>query len=223
MISDLETRKKLNQFIFAKVQKTETDEELTFKEIFSNKKLTLEGVSPDFLIDFKNKFVKTILANRFRHHEEFKSISLTNENEILKYFGLKNNYSTKLNSKGTSTLTADLSLQELTIDPGFEIYFPYSENYLNQNYQQTPTYAVTYNPLTNLDENEGEIFDYTTGTYKYVSLVDDDFAYGTPTYIITIEDGLTYDDMAYNQAQFVGDAKFKIQLSDDDYNPVTFE
>jgi hypothetical protein len=180
-------------------------------------------VNPNFLINFKYKFINTILENKFRHKEEFKNIKLKNETEILKYFGQKITNQNKLNSNGSHTLVYEPYLEELNVDPGFEIYFPYSENYQNQNYQQTPTYAVTYDPLTNNEENEGEIFDFASGKYMYVSLVDDDFAYGTPTYIITIDDGLTYDDMVYNQAQFIGDAKFKIQLSDDDYNPIIFE
>lgn len=223
IISEKSTREKLNQFILSKVKKTGNDEELTFKEIFSGKKVNLDNVSSDFLSDFRNKFIKVLLDKKFRHNDEFKGITFRDENEILKYFGISSNKVHELNSSTNSPLVVNPYLEELTVDPGFEIYFPYSENYENYNYQQNPTYSVTYNPLTNKEENEGEIFDYVTGTYKYVTLVNDDFAYTTPTYIITIDDGLTYDDMAYNAAAFVGSAKYKIQLSDDDYNPVVFE
>lgn len=44
-----------------------------------------------------------------------------------------------------------------------------------------------------------------------------------PTYIITIDDGLNYNDFAYDIPQFLNNVKYKIQLSDDDYNSITFE
>lgn len=223
IMSDKVTREEFNKFILAKVKKTINDEELTFREIFSNKKITLEGVKSDFLINFKNKFVKTILTNKFRHHEEFDNIKLKDETQVLKYFGLYDSKAIQLNSNEPNNYDPSTYLQELPIDPGFEIYFPYSENFENQNFQQTPTYAVTYNPLINNEENEGEIFDYATGTFQYVSLIDDDYAYGAPTYIITIDDGLNNSDFASGTPTFLTDVKYKIQLSDDEYNPITFE
>ena len=223
ILADLKTREELNQFILAKVKKTGNDESLTFRELFSNKKVKLEGVKSDFLLKFKEKFITSILENKFRHHKEFSLIKFNNETEILKYFGLQNSKAIQLNSNQTNSYNESTYLEELPIDPGFEIYFPYSENFENQNYQQKPTYAVTYNPLTNNEENEGEIFDYATGTYQYVSLIDDEFAYNVPTYIITIDDGLNYNDFAYDIPQFLNNVKYKIQLSDDDYNSITFE
>jgi len=48
--ADPNLRKEFNGFIAAKLAKSRTDEELTFKEIFKAKPVVLNGVKQDFLV-----------------------------------------------------------------------------------------------------------------------------------------------------------------------------
>jgi hypothetical protein len=224
VLKDNKIRKDLNNFILAKVKKTGTDEELTFKEIFSNKLVKLDGVNENFLINFKDKFIETIIRKDFSIYKDLSNLKFNNENEIQKYFGQKNVSNYILNSlpEKINNVSSQF-IDELEFDPGFEIYFPYSENFENQNYLGNSYYAVTFNPLVNDFENEGEIYDNVTGQFLYVSLIDDDFAYGTPTYIVTIDDGLNFNDLNDNLLNYIKTPNYKVSISDLSYNPVTFQ
>jgi hypothetical protein len=225
MIADKTTRNELNKFILAKVKKTGSDESLSFEEIFSGRTLKLEGVDPNFFDTFKDKFVKTLLAKKYRHHEEI-AINFQNENEILAYFGQKKSSLTTLSSDNKKTNFVP-SFGDDFIDPGFEIYFPYSENFEGAIYPEYPNYAVSYNPITNDEENNGEVFNYDTGEYLYDNLVNDDYAYTTPTYILTVDDGISYSDFAnvnfsYTDFSYLINAPiYNINVYDYDYNPYT--
>jgi hypothetical protein len=224
VLSQKDLRIELNNFILAKVKKTGNDEELTFKEIFSGKTINLEGVKSTFFNEFRDEFIKTILSKNYRHSDEFSKYNFENIEQIMRFFGQdKSFYQLQNNSANVKPYTYQSVYDELEFDPGFELYFPYSENFENQNYLGNPYYSLTYNPLTNDDENEGEIFDAVTGQYLHVSLIDDDFAYSTPTYIITIDDGLNYEDLTFNLNNFIKTPNYKINISDQSYNPITFQ
>ncbi len=82
-------------------------------------------------------------------------------------------------------LTNDL----LTID-GAELYFPYSENFTDNvdqiNYLER--YTVSSAPIDNANENYGIVWNYDENDWDDV-LVNDDYAYTHPTFLVTIDDG----------------------------------
>lgn len=215
VLSDKQMRIEFNQFILAKIKKSGTDEELTFKEIFSTKSVNLAGVRSDFLVRFRDAFVNTFISGKYRHAEKF-SIKFQSTADVEKYFGVIRSPSSTRTSQSNRVATNDVA--QLEVPDGYEIYYPYSENFEGTTYNY---YAVTYNPITTMEENDGERFDYNTGTYVDIVPVDDNFAFGTPTYIVTYDDGLNTADFANGNP--VGTDNYRIMLTDDEYNPIILQ
>lgn len=210
VLANKQMRTEFNQFILAKVKKTGTDEELTFREIFSGKQVNLPGVRPDFLNRFREAFVNTFISGKYRHAERYTNLKFQSATDVEKYFGIVRKQTSSSSSVGRTT-TYDETIE---VPDGYEIYYPYSENFEGVTYNY---YAVSYNPVTTMEENTGELFDAYTGTYVDIVPVDDDYAYGTPTYIVTYDDGLNMVDFANGSP--IGATNYKIILTDDDYNP----
>jgi hypothetical protein len=204
-------RKEFNKFIAAKLAKTETDQELTFREIFMPKKINLNGVDPDFLFRFQNAFVDAFILNEYPNHNKF-DIKFKTADDVKNYFGIKTEEPITLFSNSAESVSND----ELLVD--FEIYFPYSENW---NPEQIVNYAISYHPLTNVEWNYGMFYD-ATGNPLYEVTVNDDFAFTTPTYIITYDDGLKIGDFLNGNSP-IGTNNYKINLSDDEYNPIVIQ
>lgn len=215
VLSDKKMRTEFNQFILAKIKKSGTDEELTFKEIFSGKSVNLAGVRSDFLVRFRDAFINTFISSKYRHAEKF-NIKFQSPADVEKYFGVIRGTSSTRTSQSNRVATNDIA--QLEVPDGYEIYYPYSENFEGTTYNY---YAVTYNPITTMEENDGERFDYNTGTYVDIVPVDDDFAYGTPTYIVTYDDGLNTADFATGNP--IGTDNYRIMLTDDEYNPTIIQ
>jgi hypothetical protein len=154
---DKNLRKEFNGFIAAKLAKSGTDEELTFKEIFEANPVVLAGVKSDFLVRFRESFARTFINGDFPNSSKFNSID-----EVAAYYDVKP-------SSGS-----EISLFELAENQTIphEIYFPYSENW---NPISEINYAVTYHPLNNVEWNYGMFFD-AWGQPLYEETVNDDFA-----------------------------------------------
>lgn len=198
-------RKEFNYFIAAKLEKSGVSEELTFKEIFEPKNHSLKGVKQDFLFRFKTAFVQTFITGDFPKSSNYKHLLLKDEQAVASYFGFKEILTTPYSSSNQSTYEEQIP---------YEIYFPYSENW---NPDQIVNYAISYHPLTNVEWNYGMFFD-PLGNPLYEVTVDDDFAYGTPTYIIT-DDGLKIEDFNSGTPP-IESSRYAIGLTDDEYNPI---
>jgi hypothetical protein len=212
VIADKAMREELNGFVLAKVKKSGTDEELTFHEMFSGKSVNLHGVAPDFLARFRDAFITTLISGNYRHADKFKETKFKTAEDVKAYFWQqKPTAATRQAENGTDNL-------EFPQDPDFEVYVPYSENFEGVTYNY---YAVTYNPVYTVEENTGEVFNAVTGTYVDIVPVDDEYAWGTPTYIVTFDDGLNLADFNYGMP--IDATNYKITLTDDDYLPTVIE
>jgi hypothetical protein len=186
--SNPQLRKEFNGFIAAKLAKTGTDEDLSFKEIFNARNITLAGVKPDFLIRFRDAFVGTFISGRYPNSSKYSNNAFTNMEQVAAYYDIKtviNNSS--IGSSGTS------SVYNSSPDGiPYMIYFPYSENWPSQS---DMGYAVSYHPLTTDEWNYGKSYD-ASGNLLPDVIVNDEYAYEHPTYILTYDDGLTLDDFS---------------------------
>jgi hypothetical protein len=204
-------RKEFNGFIAAKLAKSGTDEELTFKEIFEAKPINLTGVKSDFLYRFREAFAGTFLSGKYPGSLNYKNLHFKTSEDVAAYFEIR----TQLTRTANSTLN-----QRVFTEDGipYEIYFPYSENW---DPLAEMSYAVSYHPLTNMEWNYGRFYN-AQGTLLNEVTVDDEYAYETPTYIITYDDGLKVEDFR-NGTLPVDAATYSIGLTDDEYNPFTFQ
>ena len=215
LFAEKELREEFNSFISAKLKKTLTDEELQFKEIFNARTLNLEGVKPDFLKRFKGVFLKTIISNDFPNGDQFLDLSLNTEAEVASYFGLKKVVKNRdLNNTRPGDFIEMYEYDENEIP--YEIYYPYSENFPENGDQD---YTITYNPLYTDESNMGFLLSSIEGNPLYEVTVNDDYAYGAPTYIITYDDGLQLSDFE-NGKMPVEALTYNIGVSDDYYNPI---
>ncbi len=126
--------------------------------------------------------------------------------DVAAYFGIK-----------SASITNAITLQDATLDDQtipYELYFPYSENF---DPVAEISYAVTYHPLLNVEWNYGMFYD-ALGNPLYEVTVDDDYAFETPTYIITYDDGLKMEDFA-NGNMPIQAKNYSIALTDDEYSP----
>jgi len=207
-----EIRKEFNAFIAAKLAKSGTDEELTFNEIFKANRLNLPGVSPSFLQRFRDEFVKVFISGNYPNSNKFASHSFKSMEDVAAYYDIK---STIIRT-ATSTGGENTGYNEEPIT--YEIYFPYSENW---NPNDVINYTLTYHPLTNVEWNYGMFYD-AAGNPLYEVTVDDEYAYSTPTYIITYDDGLKVSDFD-NGNMPIEATTYVIGLTDDEYNPIKIQ
>jgi hypothetical protein len=207
--ADQDLRKEFNGFIKAKLDKSGTDEELTFKEIFQAKQLNLTGVKSDFLTRFRNAFANIFIKGNYANAEKYSSASFNTVEDIAAYYDQpKLNH--KMRASGIQSNTSDILSQSVP----YEIYFPYSENW---NPDAAINYAITYNPLTTDAWNYGMFYN-AAGIPLYEVTVNDDYAFGIPTYIITYDDGLKMEDFQNGQTP-IASGNYKVNLTDDEYNP----
>jgi hypothetical protein len=175
--------------ITKKLKITGNKESLTFRELFQEsdgrKTQSIDAQNPKvFSIDanvanhFKTKYLTVLKNKSYEHAEKY---------EILEK---PSDISTNVYDDGSSCFEC------MNLPPATEIYFPYSENFLSDNYGVDPnlTYTVSSHPIDNSDENEGVVWNSITQTWDYV-LVDDNYAWLNPTYIITIDDGPSQTDI----------------------------
>lgn len=207
--ADQELRKEFNGFIQAKLAKSGTDEELTFKEIFQAKPVNLLSVKSDFLARFRNAFANTFIKKNYPNAEKYNRVSFNSVEDIAAYYDQpKLNHKMKASEIGA----ANDNTQNRSIP--YEIYFPYSENWSPD---ASISYAITHNPLTTDIWNYGMFYD-GAGVPLYEVTVNDDYAFTTPTYIITYDDGLKMED--FQNAEIPIEAgRYTINLTDDDFNP----
>ena len=206
-----EIRKEFNGFIAAKLAKSGTDEELTFKEIFDAKTINLTSVKSDFLYRFRDAFVDVFIKGNYPNATKYSKIKFNTFEDVSNYFELKPQSQTAANSTFNPNRMGEDGVP-------YEIYFPYSENW---NIQEEISYAVSYHPLTNVEWNYGMFYDQI-GKPLYEVTVDDEFAYNNPTYIITYDDGLKLEDFN-NGLKPIQATSYRVSLTDDEYNPVTLE
>lgn len=204
--SDRQLRKEFNGFIAAKLNKSGTDEELTFQEIFDPKPVSLTGVNADFLFRFRDAFAGTFISGKFPNSSKFSTINFKNADEVAVYYDVKAS-----NANGLFNYDDNVAIP-------YEIYFPYSENY---DVSTDVNYAVSYHPLNNSEWNYGMFYD-AMGNPLYEVTVDDEYAYGTPTYIITYDDGLKIGDFTGTNIPIESE-NYLVNLTDDAYNPVIKE
>lgn len=187
VIKDKSILAELNGQIAKKLKITKNEESLTFKELFaepSAQKVESLGSSNQkfFTMDatvaqhFKDRYLE-IAKNKTYDHPE-------------KYAVLEQQSSVKTNVPSELQPISDIT----TID-GAEVYFPYSENFLNPELKVDPNlnYTVTSNPIDNDAENEGVVWNDIKQTWDYV-LVDDNYAWDKPTLIVNIDEVSTNND-----------------------------
>ncbi len=208
--ADQDLRKEFNGFIQAKLAKSGTDEELTFKEIFQANPLNLKGVKADFLTRFRNSFANTFIKGNYPNAEKYGSVSFNSTEEIAAYYD-QPKLNQKMMSNGIQASSDDIQTRSVP----YEIYFPYSENW---NPDASSNYAITHNPLTTDTWNYGMFYN-AAGVPLYEVTVNDDYAFGTPTYIITYDDGLKMEDFQNGQPPIEA-GRYSINLTDDDLNPI---
>ncbi len=178
--------------ITKKLKITGNKESLTFRELFQEsdgrKTQSIDAQNPKvFSIDanvanhFKTKYLTVLKNKSYEHAEKY---------EILEK---PSDISTNVYDDGSTCFEC------MNLPPTAEIYFPYSENFLTNNYGVDPNlnYTITSHAIDNSDENEGVVWNSITQTWDYV-LVDDNYAWLNPTYIITIDDGPTQDEINSN-------------------------
>lgn len=202
-------RKEFNGFIKAKLDKSGTDEELTFKEIFESKPIHLKGVKSDFMFRFRSAFADLFIKGNYPNHEKYSAIKFNTVEDIAAYYDLlKPMHNMAASSKKSTTIMEKYQ----SVD--YEIYFPYSENW---NPDDAINYAITNNPLSTEIWNYGMFYD-ASGVPLYEVTVNDDYAFSIPTYIITYDDGLKMEDFQNGRMPILA-GKYSINLTDDDYNP----
>jgi hypothetical protein len=212
--SNPQLRKEFNGFIAAKLAKTGTDEDLSFKEIFNARNITLAGVKPDFLIRFRDAFVGTFVSGRYPNSSKYSNNAFTNMEQVAAYYDIKtviNNSS--IGSSGTS------SVYNSSPDGiPYMIYFPYSENWPSQS---DMGYAVSYHPLTTDEWNYGKSYD-ASGNLLPDVIVNDEYAYEHPTYILTYDDGLTLDDFSNGNMPIEAE-NYRVTFTDEQYNSIVLQ
>jgi len=205
-------RKEFNGFIAAKLAKSGTDEELTFKEIFEAHPITLSGLKLDFLLRFRKAFANTFISGNYPQNQKYSSIKFLTIEDVATYYDVKD----------ISTATSNMSTTQNTGNNeqgiAYEIYFPYSENW---NAQAEVNYAISYHPLTNVEWNYGMFYD-PIGNPLYEVTINDNYASGTPTYIITYDDGLKFSDFSNGNTP-IGATNYVVGLTDNDYNPTVIQ
>lgn len=205
--SNSSIRKEFNGFIAAKLAKSGTDEELTFKEIFDPKLVKLNGVKSDFLYRFRDAFASTFISGDYPKNHKYANIKFNTVDDVARYYEVK-----------IQPTMSSLSTQSHNNSNGdgipYEIYFPYSENW---DLQSEINYAVTYHPLTNVEWNYGMFYD-PMGNPLYEVTVDDEYAYSNPTYIITYDDGLKLEDFN-NVLQPIEATIYSVSVTSDEYFP----
>ncbi len=190
VLKDKTLKKGLDEQIASKLKITTNDEALSFKELFgkpsdqaaltvnpSVKKFTID---PIFAQNFKNKYLEVLYSGNYKNADKFQAKSAT---------GLKVNDYDPNNPGGP--------LEQIVGIDGGQLYFPYSENFLVNTYNINPNaeFTISSHPIDNADENGGFAYNASSGTWDPV-LVDDTYAWNTPTYIVTIDDGPTPENVA---------------------------
>jgi hypothetical protein len=165
--SNPQLRKEFNGFIAAKLAKTGTDEDLSFKEIFNARNITLAGVKPDFLKRFRDAFVGTFISGRYPNSSKYSTHAFTNMEQVAAYYDIKNVIASSISSSGTSSVF-DSSPDGIP----YMIYFPYSENWPSQS---DMGYAVSYHPLATDEWNYGKSYD-ASGHLLSDVMVNDEYA-----------------------------------------------
>lgn len=159
VLKDKSLRKEFNEIVRKKVTETNV-ESITFKELFS-----ANSTNPELKKFVNESFSKSFIASyRTVYNSKFGSPLSNNQ---------KNNI--KINSINDPDRDEHM--------PEGEIYFPYSQNF--NPVDQSIQYTYTSYPVDNEAVNEGIVWNPTSGIWQEV-LVDDQYAWTNPTYIVNI-------------------------------------
>jgi len=159
VLKDKDLRKGFNEIVRKKVLATNI-ESVTFKELFS-----AESTNPELKKYVSESFSKSFIASyRMVYDTKFGHLHTDNQNSNIK----------------TNT-HIDPNVEDR--DPSGDIYFPYSQNF--NPVDQSVQYTYTSYPVDNEAVNEGIVWDPNSGVWQEV-LVDDQYAWANPTYIINI-------------------------------------
>ena len=203
-------RKEFNSFIAAKLAKSGNDESLSFQEIFEPFTLSLPGVSPDFLFRFRDAFAGTFISGDFPNQSRFADKKFTSVEQVAGYFDIRPKSNVSLDGTGNQNSDQGNGLP-------YMIYYPYSENWSPEG---KINYAVSHHPLVTEHWNYGALYS-SQGSFLNDVYIDDDYAFGNPTYIVTYDDGLQQSDFESGNLPF--EAKnYAVTISDRNYNPVTY-
>lgn len=211
--SNPQLRNEFNGFITAKLAKSGTDEDLSFNEIFGARNINLAGVKPDFLKRFRDAFVGAFISGRYPNSSRYSTKTFTNVEQVAAYYDLRKAINSSIGPSGTSS--------EYYSGPGgipYMIYFPYSENWLSQS---DMGFAVSHHPMTTDEWNYGNSYD-ASGNLLSDVIVDDEYAYEHPTYILTYDDGLTLDDFSNGNMPIEAE-NYRITLTDEQYNSIVIQ
>jgi hypothetical protein len=183
VLKDKSIASELSGQVARKLKITGNNESLTFRELFQEaegRKTQSSGLQNPkvFTMDaavanhFKTKYLEVLKTKNYEHPEKYAVLEKVND------------ISSNVYNDGTTCFDCLIDLP-----PGTEIYFPYSENYLNPNLTVNPNlnYTVISHPINNDAVNEGVVWNSITQTWDYV-LVDDNYAWDRPTFIITIDE-----------------------------------
>jgi hypothetical protein len=211
-----EIRKEFNGFIAAKLAKSGTDEELSFQEIFQAKEVSLTGVRPDFLIRFRDAFSEIFIKGNYPKSHLFSHVKFNSIEDVAAYYDIPTQQINYSNSNVQLSSSENPNWNNSGI--AYEIYFPYSDNW---HVNTLVNYAISHHPLSNVEWNYGMFFD-PLGNPLYEVTINDDYAFSTPTYIITYDDGLKLEDFS-NGNMPIEAANYKIDLTNNDYTPIIIE
>lgn len=157
VFKDDKLRKEFNDIVRKKVTETNI-ESVTFKELFS-----ADSSNPEFKRYVSESFSKSFIASyRMVYNAKFGHLKPNNQNSNIKTYDNPDIYDR---------------------DPSGEIYFPYSQNF--NPVDQSIQYSYTSYPVDNEAVNEGIVWNPNSGVWQEV-LVDDQYAWANPTYIINI-------------------------------------
>lgn len=157
VFKDDKLRKEFNEIVRKKVTETNI-ESVTFKELFS-----ADSSNPEFKRYVSESFSKSFIASyRMVYNAKFGHLKPNNQNSNIKTYDNPDIYDR---------------------DPSGEIYFPYSQNF--NPVDQSIQYSYTSYPVDNEAVNEGIVWNPNSGVWQEV-LVDDQYAWANPTYIVNI-------------------------------------
>ena len=180
VIKDKSILKELNGQIAKKLSITKSEEALTFKELFEepdSRKVASTNTNNSKLFT-----MDASIANRFkvRYQEIAKN----------KTYAHPEKYAILEKSNNLKTQSLQPIEDMLTID-GAELYFPFSDNFKNVDYNPT----ITSHPINENEGNDGYYWDVETASWQTV-WVNEDYAFENPSYIVTLNDGPTPEQIS---------------------------
>ena len=214
VMKDETMRSEFNKAISVKLKKTTYDESISLKEIYGlEKDDVFHALNNTLATKLMNNMQQVLNSNKYQKSAEFASLNEKAKKNGERYMSIGGR-------------PAELSVYDDNgpVDPVEPIfYLPYSENFTTEWGQG---YTITSDPINNSEENIGIRWDANSNTWEEV-LVNDQYAYEHPTYIILVEDSynsitdLSDDLQLYKPKQVIMDDNYyEVNSTNTGYNSV---